>query len=102
MIDRLFNADLPLQRNRLHAQLYPLIRLIFEDIAEQAELEVLQRCYVHSKSLKVVADDIGTVITDRIPTFLRRQGTEPLQQEDDSAGEFGTLVESSVAGERAN
>jgi len=34
VVDRLFNSDLPLQRNRLHAQLYPLIQTVFEDIAD--------------------------------------------------------------------
>jgi hypothetical protein len=98
VIDRLFNADLPLQRNRLHAQLYPLIRLIFEDIAEQGQAEVLQRCYVHSRSLRVVAEDINTTITDTIPRFLRYQGAEPLLQNETSAGSFGTAVESGIAG----
>lgn len=98
VIDRLFNADLPLQRNRLHAQLYPLIRLIFEDIADQAELDVLQRCYVHSQSLKIVAEDINATITDTIPRFLRAQGAEPLLQDDESAGSFGDAVASGVGG----
>src|SRR5262249_29097567 len=51
--DILFNADLPLERNRLNAGLQPLIKLIFEDIADQAQLEILQSCYVHYKSLMI-------------------------------------------------
>jgi hypothetical protein len=35
VVDRLYNADLPLQRNRLHAQLHPLIQTIFQDLADQ-------------------------------------------------------------------
>jgi len=54
VVDRLFNADLPLQKNRLHAQLYPLIQTIFEDIATQEPLEILQSCYVHAESLWIV------------------------------------------------
>jgi hypothetical protein len=42
VIDRLFNSDLPLQRNRLHVQLHPLIQTIFQDIAEQDPLEILK------------------------------------------------------------
>ncbi len=41
VVDRLFNADLPLQRNRLHAQVHPLIQTIFEDIAIQDPVEIL-------------------------------------------------------------
>ncbi len=96
VIDRLFNADLPLQRNRLHAQLYPVIKTIFEDIADQAQVEILQRCYVHSASLKIVAKDIDTVITDSIPAFLRHQGAEPVLQSDTDAGRFGLTLEKSI------
>jgi hypothetical protein len=100
VIDRLFNADVPLQRNRLHAQLFPLIRLVFEDIADQDQLDVLQRCYVHSESLRVAATDINLTITDTIPSFLADQGAEPLKQDERSAGNFGTVLEGGVAGTR--
>ena len=53
----LFNADLPLQRNRLNSQLQPLIKAIFEDIADQDQV-ILQRCYVHSESLRIVTSDL--------------------------------------------
>jgi hypothetical protein len=43
VIDRLFNADLPLHRNRLHHQLHPLIQSIFENIADQDPPEILQQ-----------------------------------------------------------
>ncbi len=79
VVDRLFNADLPLQRNRLHAQLTPLSRAIFAEIADQAAVEILQSCYVHSASLKIVAADLDTVITDSIPRFLAMEGAEPLR-----------------------
>src|SRR5437879_1342756 len=92
VVDRLFNADLPLQRNRLHAQLHPLIQAIFEDIAAQEPVEILQSCYVHAESLKIVAQDLNTVITDAIPEFLKSQGTEELNQGAEDAGRFGTAV----------
>lgn len=88
--DRLFNADLPLQRNRLHAQLTPLIQTIFSEIADQAELEILQNCYVHYASLQIVAADLDCVITDTIPVFLRKEGTQPLPR--DPRGEGFTAV----------
>ena len=92
VIANLFNADLPLQRNRLHGQLDPLIRAVFEDIADQAQLEILQSCYVHSQSLKIVAADLDLVITDSIPTFLKHQDTEPILQGSADAGRFGEAV----------
>lgn len=92
VVDRLFNSDLPLQRNRLHSQLHPLIRTIFEDIADQDQIEILQSCYVHSHSIRVVAEDLNCVITDTIPRFLRDQGTEPIQQGRQDAGRFGVAL----------
>jgi hypothetical protein len=44
VLERLFNTDLPLQRNRLHAQLHLLPSTIFENIADQDAIEILQSC----------------------------------------------------------
>lgn len=89
---RLFNADLPLQRNRLHAQLHPLITRIFENIADQDQIEILQGCYVYSQSLRIVAEDLNLIITDAIPQFLRDQDTQPIRQGEDNAGDFGIAL----------
>jgi hypothetical protein len=97
VLDRLFNADLPLQRNRLHAQLHSLIQTVFEDIADQDPLEILQSCYVHMGSLRIVAQDLNTVITDAIPQFLLEQGAEPLKQTSGDAGTFGVAVARALA-----
>jgi hypothetical protein len=96
VVDKLFNSDLPLQRNRLHSQLHPLIQTIFQDIADQDPLEILNYCYVHSNSLRIVAQDLNTVITDAIPEFLRQQGTVPIIQAAADAGTFGTAIEDAL------
>ncbi len=92
VISNLFNADLPLQRNRLNAQLQPLIRTIFEDIADQHEIEILQSCYVHNESLRIVAADLNCVISDTIPSFLENEGTKQVQQGKSDAGNFGAAM----------
>jgi hypothetical protein len=94
----LWNADLPLQRNRLHLQLHPLITAVFEDIADQAQIEVLQSCYVHSKSLQIVAEDLGIVITDEVPKFLEREGAVPIKISPEDAGEFGSIMFAEIVG----
>lgn len=96
VVDRLYNADLPLQRNRLHAQLHPLIQTIFEDIAAQDSVEILKSCYVHAQSLYIVARDLNTVITDTIPEFLLKQGAESLAQGPEDAGRFGIALSQNV------
>jgi hypothetical protein len=92
VIDRLFNSDLPLQRNRLHSQIHPMIERIFQDIANQDPVEILDSCYVHFGSLKIVAHDLNIVITDAIPKFLKEQGAEPVFQGVADAGSFGNAV----------
>lgn len=92
VIDRLFNSDLPLQRNRLHVQLHPLIQTIFQDIADQDPIEILESCYVHTSSLMIVARDLNAIIIDSIPKFLQDQGTEPIKQSATDAGSFGDAI----------
>ena len=92
VINMLFNADLPLQRNRLNMELLPLVKLIFEDITNENQLEILQSCYVHYGSLKTVARDIDAAITDTMPAFLVNQGTEQLFETPDGTGRFGEMV----------
>lgn len=89
VVDRLFNADLPLRRNRLNSQLQPLIKYIFEDIAAQEDVDLLQSCYVHTGSLRIAADDLNVVITDTIPKDVVFTDTKPLKQSQEDAGEFG-------------
>lgn len=92
VLERLFNADLPLQRNRLHAQLHPLLSAVFENIADQDTIDILQSCYVHSNSLRIVADDLNVIITDAIPQFLLDQGARPASQSDIGGGRFGIAL----------
>jgi hypothetical protein len=94
--DRLYNADLPLQRNRLNGQLQPMIRYIFEDIASQNDEDLFRTCYVHSASLRITADDLSLVISDSVPSSLGAEGAQPLRQTENGAGEFGQQVEEAI------
>lgn len=100
VIDRLFNADLPLQRNRLHAQLEPVIRAIFDDIADQQAIEILESCYVHTASLLIVAADLNCVITDSLPQFLSHEGARDLKQGATHSGRFGEDLSAAMNRER--
>lgn len=92
VVDVLWNADQPLPRNRLHLSLLPLMSAVFEDIADQAQIEILQKCYVHSRSLKIVASELEVVITDEIPKFLKAEGAVQISQGSDDAGQFGKML----------
>ncbi len=99
VVDRLFNADLPLRRNRLNGPLQPLIKLIFEDIADQDQLEVLQSCYIHSSSVRGAADYLDHLITESIPQFLVDEGTRSVGPPGSRAG-FDDVMGAAVSERR--
>jgi hypothetical protein len=78
VIKLLYDADQPLARNRLHAQLAPVIDTFFMDIADKEQVEILESCYVHSRSADNARRDFDNVINDLIPLFLKHQGAEDL------------------------
>lgn len=96
VLDGLFNSEQPLSRNRLHTELQPLVRYVFEDIAAQDDVDLLRSCYVYQRSLRIVAEDLKLVIRDAIPRDTAFAGTKPLMQTLDSAGEFGDKVQRAV------
>lgn len=93
VVDTLYNSDLPLTRNRLNNQLQPIISKFFESIADQVQIEILRKCYVHSKSLKIIAHDLGVVIKDEIPKFMESDGVEQVWQGAKDSGKFGENIE---------
>ena len=89
-----FNPDLPLLRNRLNADMQPLIKLVFEDIADQEELDVLQSCYIHTGTLQTAANDLNTIITETIPKFLLDQGAVTVGADHNRRGFLRTIKDS--------
>ena len=96
VISLLNNANLPLRRNKYNTDLQPIIRLIFEDIADQNELDILQRCYIHTGTLKTVANDLNMIITEAIPKFLTDDGAKPVGA-DHHRGGFLRSIKDAVA-----
>lgn len=75
VVDRLFNPDRPLERNRLNSALQPIVKLLFEDIAAQESLDILHSCYIYTGTLTTVANDLDHILTESIPKFLADEGT---------------------------
>jgi hypothetical protein len=100
VIDKLYNADLPLRRNRLNTQLRPIVTYIFEDIAAQEDSDLLQSCYVHTGSLRIVAEDLNVVITDAIPQQLIEEGTQPIGEKEDDFLVFNDKIEKAIRTKR--
>jgi hypothetical protein len=92
VIDYLFYPDQPMLRNRLHNQLSPIVNRIFGDIAEDDQIEILQRCYIHSKTLKIIDENLKLLVTDTIPHFALNDGTIDIKTGENDAGEFGQTI----------
>lgn len=97
VLDRLYNPDQLLLRNRLHVQLSPIVNRIFGDIADNDEVEILQRCYVHSRTLRVIDENLQMVITDAAPRFAALEGAEETTPGPFDAGPFGEAIKRSTA-----
>lgn len=87
--DRLHNPDQVITRNRLHSQLHPLVNRIFGDITEYDQVEIMQRCYIHTTTLRIVDRSLQFVIQDSIPHFAALDGTFDTTPGPEDGGKFG-------------
>lgn len=69
-IDLLRYPNSPLFRNRFHMHLHPFVEGVFRDIGAK-EIEILEKCYVYNRSLRIIDDDLQLVIEDSIPHFVQ-------------------------------
>jgi len=92
----LHNADAPLHRNILHAQLHPIIDAFFDDIADKDAIDILKSCYVHSRSIKYALLDLDNVINDKIPLFLKKEGTKQLLTGEKDSGIFDADLRTAI------
>jgi ABC-type lipoprotein export system ATPase subunit len=92
VIDRLYNPDQVFARNRLHSQLHPLVNRIFGDITEYDQVEIMQRCYVHTTTLRIVDQSLQFVIQDSIPHFAALDGTLDTTPGPEDGGKFGEYL----------
>jgi hypothetical protein len=96
VIDLLWNADVPLSRNRLNSDLQPIVKMVFEDIASQESLDVLHSCYIHTGSLRRVANDLGKIFTEAIPKFLVDAGAHSVGEPGERHG-FERVLKDAIA-----
>jgi hypothetical protein len=74
-IDFLRDPDASLSRNKYHMQLRPFIEGVFRDLGPGQHIDILEKCYVYNRSLRIIDDDFRLVIKDSLPRFLESQGT---------------------------
>ncbi len=73
-ISKLKVPDAPLLRNRFHAALHPFVTGVFGDIEGAGAFDKFERFYIHSKSLKIVDEELKLFIEDSIPQFGKIDG----------------------------
>ena len=96
-IDKLHNPDAQLLRNRLHHQLAPFVETVFRDIGASAHIDMMRRCYVYSRSLKIIDRDLRLVIQDTMPRFAKNDGAIEIKAGPNDAGELGGALATDVA-----
>ena len=99
-IDEIVDSDATYARNSLNRALAPYVDKFFGDIASQDTIEVLKHCYVYSKPIQNIDDELDITIRDFIPRFA---GTSQPVSANDVAqgGNIGLdLRESLSSGER--
>jgi hypothetical protein len=87
-LSRIVNADSTYSRNPINTALRPYVEKYFGDIAAQDDLELLEHCYIHSRPLQIIDQDLSMIINDRIPRFAAG-GVELVTDEEDQRGHFG-------------
>ena len=96
VLEGLFDKDIPLARNRLHAQVSPIIEAFLGDIAEQDEREILESCYVPSGTVHDAALGLKQAIEIDVPRLLREQGAKVVKIGKEDSGEFDAELASAI------
>ncbi len=86
VLDTVYYADNPLQRNRLSRQIQPLISGMFRDLTGPEEDEVLKKCYVYDRRVQGVWKEVRALFNDTLPEFARRSGFSDLVETEDRSG----------------
>lgn len=87
-IEGIVDADATYARNPLNVALRPYVEKFFGDIAKQSTTEVLKECYVHSRPIEIIDDDLKLAIRGFIPAFAKAPGTQIATSEYDEGGNF--------------
>jgi len=68
-IDGIVDAEAEYGRNPLNAALGPYVERFFGDIAAQDDIKLLEHCYVHTRPLQIIDQNLNIAIRDSIPKF---------------------------------
>jgi hypothetical protein len=68
-VEQIVDADATYARNPINISIRPYVEKFFGDIAKQDTIEVLKECYVHSRPLQIIDNQLKLIIHDSAPKF---------------------------------
>jgi len=68
-VEMILDGDAPYDRNPLNVALRPYVDKFFGDIASQDNVMILEHCYVHTRPLQVIDENLKLEINDVLPKF---------------------------------
>lgn len=87
-LDKVYNKDEKLLRNHLAGCMMPFIKHFFEEITDEARIDILERCYVYNRSFQSTNDQIRSFFIDQLPPHSETYKIENFVEGKDSAGKF--------------
>lgn len=66
-VEQIVDADATYARNPINLAMRPYVEKFFGDIAAQDTIEVLKECYVYSRPVQIIDNDLKLIIHDSAP-----------------------------------
>jgi hypothetical protein len=90
-VEKIVDADATYARNPINIAMRPYVEKFFGDIAAQDTIEILKECYVHSRPLQIIDNELKLIIRDTAPNFAAT-ATQLITTPEDEGGGFGKHV----------
>jgi predicted type IV restriction endonuclease/energy-coupling factor transporter ATP-binding protein EcfA2 len=78
-------------RNYLYTYLRPLTQLIFSELLDEAQSEILKKCYVYGRSNNTLYQDLEDYFIDKVPRNISEMNVKDIIENEKKAGVFQDL-----------
>jgi GTPase SAR1 family protein len=91
-LNNIHDADAKWARNPLYTFINPLARFIFSELLDNAQVAILQRCYITQKATKELVDELDGLFVDTTPIVANQFPIQEVVDKKDDAGSFGKKI----------
>lgn len=88
IIDEMREQNSTYTRNHLYTYLFPLTKLIFSELLDEKQTEILKRCYVYGRSDNSLYKDFEESFIDKPPRNIRDMNVKEIIENPKKAGVF--------------